>query len=176
EIAPVEDDTALPPQAEAIAPPTQLAPPQQQQPQARATPAPAQQQQRPAQQQQAPAQQQQPGGPITLPERSFADPGADAQPGADAAASALGDLERCLGRLVRQCPGMAAGRAGFAQDGALSGAERTLLNQRSLFQWSDVTAANVANCQRHLNAASQSSSYDPLTTACRAFPAQGPQR
>jgi hypothetical protein len=93
-------------------------------------------------------------------------------------ADATRELERCLGRLVRMCPSGAGGRPGFAEDGALSTSERALLNQRSLFAWSDALSSNVANCSRHLNAAGQAGQtpYQPLATACRGLPTSGPPR
>jgi hypothetical protein len=93
-------------------------------------------------------------------------------------ADATRELERCLGRLVRMCPSGGGGRPGFTEDGALSASERALLNQRSLFAWSDALSSNVANCSRHLNAAGQAGQtpYQPLATACRGLPTSGPPR
>jgi hypothetical protein len=96
-----------------------------------------------------------------------------------ASADATRDLERCLGRLVRLCPSGSSGRPGFTEDGVLSSGERALLNQRSLFAWSDAVSSNVANCSRHLNAAvqaGQSRPYEPIASACRGLPTSGPPR
>ncbi|MBI1185815.1 MAG: TIR domain-containing protein [Alphaproteobacteria bacterium] len=98
----------------------------------------------------------------------------DASPRSDA--DVMRDLERCLGRLVRQCPGAnGVARPGFSEDGSLSSAERALLRQRSLFAFSEVMDTNLVNCQRHLGAAS-AGAHEPLTVACRGLPASGPPR
>ncbi len=169
EDAPIEEAPLAPPEATAPAPaaaPPQTRPPTQ--PQQAQTRPPAQ-----------PRTQQTAALSPPPTQLNLSGVGAVEAP-TQAASDTTGDLERCLGRLVRLCPGLTGGRAGFSTDGAISGAERTLLNQRSLFGWSDVTPGNVANCQRHLNAASgRAGAYDPLVSACRAFPvtnAAGPDR
>jgi hypothetical protein len=113
---------------------------------------------------------------IVLPQPSLNTGDASAS---SASADATRDLERCLGRLVRLCPSGSGGRPGFTEDGVLSSGERALLNQRSLFAWSDAVSSNVANCSRHLNAAvqaGQSRPYEPLASACRGLPTSGPPR
>jgi hypothetical protein len=108
----------------------------------------------------------------------------DAPPSATPAA-APGDagvvqrLERCLGQLINYCPRGEGGHGGFAEDGVISSAERRFLNQRALFGWSEVSDANVENCQRHVQAAARaggSRSYQPLVTACGTLPIAGPDR
>lgn len=124
---------------------------------------------------------QPPAQPRTPPAAVEPEPAPPADATADARAAATRELERCLGRLVRLCPGSTAGvsRPGFVENGELSSAESALLRQRSLFDFSEVLETNVQNCQRHLNAASSAPParpHEPLVAACRGLPTAGPPR
>jgi hypothetical protein len=103
---------------------------------------------------------------------------AAAAPAAAQGSEVVQRLERCLGQLIAYCP-RGGGRGGFAEDGAISPAERRFMSQRALFGWSEVSDANVENCQRHVQAAARAGgtrSYQPLVTACATLPIAGPDR
>ncbi|MGE0830007.1 MAG: TIR domain-containing protein [Hyphomonadaceae bacterium] len=141
---------------------------------ARAQQPPQQQQARRQPPQQTPQQQRQ---ALIIPGQGLEEGASVEEPTLSPQEEATRSLERCLGRLVRLCPGQEGGRAGFTEDGAISQAERALLGRQSLFATPDDPMRNAANCTRHLNAAQSSANrYEPLTSACAIYPLVGPPR